>query len=60
MSVLSYIFPHIRRLEDEKKELKVELTQAVMRFERRRGEVQQVADDVMSYMQRKDGRNENS
>lgn len=53
MSVLSWISPKFKKLEQEKKELKVELTQAIMKFERRRGEVAQVADDVMNIMHRR-------
>lgn len=58
MSVLSWLSPKVKRLEQEKKDLRVELTHAVMKFERRRGEVERVADDVMRYMQGKGGRNE--
>lgn len=50
MSVLSWLSPKVKRLEEEKKELKVELTQAIMKFERRRGEVEQVASDVLKLM----------
>lgn len=53
MSVLSWLSPKVKRLEAEKKELKVELTQAIMRFERRRTEVQRTADDVMELMHRR-------
>lgn len=50
MSVLSWLSPKVKRLEQEKKELKVELTQAIMKYERRRGELEQVANDVMRLM----------
>ncbi len=50
MSVLSWFSPKVKRLEQEKKELKVELTQAIMKYERRRGELEQVANDVMRLM----------
>lgn len=53
MSVLSWLSPKVKRLEEEKKELKVELTQAIMKFERRRTEVQKTADEVMSIMHRR-------
>jgi hypothetical protein len=53
MSVLSWLSPKVKRLEDEKKELKVELTQAIMKFERRRTEVQRTAEDVMELMHRR-------
>lgn len=50
MSVLAWFSPKAKRLENEKKELKVDLTQAIMKFERRRGEVEQVASDVLKLM----------
>jgi uncharacterized protein (UPF0335 family) len=53
MSVLSWFSPRVKRLEAEKKELKIELTQAIMKFERRRTEVQRTADDVMNVMHRR-------
>lgn len=53
MSVLSWLSPKVKRLENEKKELKVELTQAIMKFERRRSEVAKVSDDVMHLMHRR-------
>lgn len=58
MSVLSWLSPKVKRLEDEKNDLRVELTRAVMKFERRRGEVERAADDVMQFMQRKGDKNE--
>jgi len=48
--MLSWLSPKVKRLETEKKELKVELTQAIMKFERRRGEVESVARDVVRLM----------
>jgi len=53
MSVLSWFSPKVKRLEQEKKELKVELTQAIMKLERRRSEVESVANDVMALMHRR-------
>jgi len=53
MSVLSWLSPKVRRIEEEKKELKLELTQALMKLDRRRGEVEQVANDVMKLMHRR-------
>lgn len=50
MSVLSWLSPKVKQLEIEKKELKVELTQAIMKLERRRGEVEQVTSDVLRFM----------
>ncbi|RYX78542.1 hypothetical protein EON76_05280 [bacterium] len=53
MSVMSWLLPRQRKIEAEKKELKVELTQAIMKFERSRGEVESVANDVMELMHRR-------
>jgi len=53
MSVLSWFSPKVKRMEAEKKELRVELTHAIMKFERRRTEVQKTADDVMELMHRR-------
>jgi len=53
MSVLSWFSPKASKIEKEKKELKVELTQAIMRFERRRTEVERVSSDVMELMHRR-------
>lgn len=50
MSMLSWLSPKVKRLEEEKKELKVELTQAIMKLERRRGEVEQATTDVLKFM----------
>lgn len=50
MSVLAWISGKTGKIEQEKKDLKVELTQAMMKFERHRGEVEQVANDVMRLM----------
>lgn len=55
MSVLSWISPRLKRLEEEKKNLKVELTQSLMEFGQRSTEVRQIADDVMKVMHRKAG-----
>lgn len=51
--MLSWIYQKPHRLEEEKRQLKAELTQSIMKFERRRGEVEQVADDVMKLMHRR-------
>ena len=53
MSVLSWFSPKVKRMEAEKKELKVELAHAIVNFERRRTEVQRTADDVMELMHRR-------
>lgn len=53
MNVLSWFSNKQSKIEQEKKELKVELTQAIMRFERRRGEVDKVASEVMALMHRR-------
>lgn len=53
MSVLSWLSPKVRKMEQEKKELKVELTQALMRLDRRSGEIKQVASDVITLMHRR-------
>lgn len=53
MSVLSWLVPKQSRIEQEKKELKVELTQAIMKFERRRSEVEKVSSEVMELMHRR-------
>lgn len=50
MSVLSWLSPKVKRLESEKQELKAELTQSIMRFERRRTEVEKVSGEVMALM----------
>lgn len=39
--------------EQEKRELREELTQKVMRFERRRTEVEKVSSDVLELMHRR-------
>jgi phenylpyruvate tautomerase PptA (4-oxalocrotonate tautomerase family) len=39
--------------EQEKRELREELTQKVMRFERRRSEVEKVSSEVMELMHRR-------
>lgn len=50
MSLLSWLSPKVYRLEREKKELKAELTHAIVAFERKRGEVEQVAQETIRYM----------
>lgn len=60
MSVLSWLIPKQSKIEKEKKELKVELTQAIMKFERRRGEVDKVASEVMALMHRRRADDEKS
>ena len=57
MSVLSWLSGKPSKLEQEKRELQENLTQSIMKFERRRGEVEQVADDVMKLMHNKGGGN---
>lgn len=47
-----------KNVEQEKKDLKLELTQQMMRVERRRGEVETVARDVMNLMHRRSIKNE--
>lgn len=42
----------------EKEQLKADLTQSIMKFERRRTEVERVADDVMKLMHGRSGRSE--
>ena len=53
MSVLSWLSGKPSKLEQERRQLKEDLTQSIMKFERRRGEVEQVADDVMKLMHRR-------
>lgn len=48
MNVIGWITG--KKIYDEKKELKEQLTQKMMKFERRRGEVEQVASDVLKLM----------
>lgn len=50
MSLLSWITPKASKIEQEKKELKIELTQAIMKFERRRTEVEKVSSEVLDLM----------
>lgn len=45
-------------IEREKRDLKTELTHKVMSVERRRSEVESVARDIMSVMNRKEPKNE--
>lgn len=51
MNVLSWFTDN--KHEKEKKKLREELAQSIMKFERRRGEVEQVAEDVMKMMHRR-------
>lgn len=53
MSMLSWLSPKQSKIEQEKKDLKVELTQAIMKFERRRSEVERVSNDVLDLMHRR-------
>ncbi len=41
------------RVDEEKRQLKEAYTQSVMKFERRRSEVERVADDVLRLMHRR-------
>lgn len=51
MGILSWITN--KKVEDEKQKLRSELTQSIVKFERRRGEVEEVARDVMKIMHRR-------
>lgn len=53
MSLLSWLSPKAAKIEQEKKRLKQDLDVSIVRFERRRGEVEQVASDVMDIMHRR-------
>ncbi len=53
MSLLSWISPKTHTVELEKKRLKADLDVSIVRFERRRGEVENVASQVMELMQRR-------
>lgn len=53
MSLLSWVSTKANNMEQEKKRLKTELDVSIVRFERRRGEVEQVASDVMNIMHRR-------
>lgn len=53
MSLLSWLSPKAAKIEQEKKRLKQDLDVSIVRFERRRGEVEQVASDVMTIMHRR-------
>lgn len=61
MSLLSWLTKKpssdVRAVERENQDLKAELSMSVMRFERRRSEVMQIADDVMKAMHNKGGGN---
>jgi hypothetical protein len=53
MSLLSWISPKTHTMELEKKRLKAEMDVSIVRFERRRGEVENVANEVMEIMHRR-------
>lgn len=53
MSLLSWISPSTAKIEQEKKRLKSDLDVSIVQFERRRGEVEQLASDVMDIMHRR-------
>ena len=53
MSLLSWISTKTHNMEVEKKRLKADLDVSIVRFERRRGEVERVADEVMNIMHRR-------
>lgn len=53
MSLLSWISTKTHNMEQEKKRLKADLDVSIIKFERRRGEVEQVANDVMNIMHRR-------
>lgn len=47
----------LKEIQAEKRELKAELALSVMRFERRRSTVTEIAEDVMKVMHQKGGGN---
>lgn len=53
MSLLSWISTKTHNMEQEKKRLKADLDVSIVSFERRRGEVERVADEVMNIMHRR-------
>jgi len=53
MSLLSWISPKTHNIEQEKKRLKADLDVSIVQFERRRGEVENVASQVMEIMHRR-------
>jgi len=53
MSLLSWISTKTHNMEMEKKRLKADLDVSIVSFERRRGEVERVADEVMNIMHRR-------
>jgi hypothetical protein len=53
VSLLSWISTKTHNMEQEKKRLKADLDVSIVRFERRRGEVEQVANAVMDIMHRR-------
>ena len=58
MSLLSWISTKTHNMEMEKKRLKADLDVSIVSFERRRGEVERVADEVMNIMHRRRRDNE--
>ena len=60
MSLLSWISTKSHNIEQEKKRLKADLDVSIVRFERRRGEVEKVASDVMEIMHRRRRDDENN
>lgn len=53
MSLLSWISTKTHNMEMEKKRLKADLDVSIVSFERRRGEVERMADEVMNIMHRR-------
>lgn len=53
MSLLSWISNKSHVIEQEKKRLKEELDLSIVLFDRRRGEVERVAGEVMNVMHRR-------
>lgn len=53
MSLLSWISTKTHNMEMEKKRLKADLDVSIVSFERRRGEVERMADEVMNIMNRR-------
>lgn len=60
MSLLSWISPKTHNIEQEKKRLKADLDVSIVQFERRRGEVENVASQVMEIMHRRRRDDENN
>lgn len=53
MSLLSWISLKTHNIEQEKKRLKADLDVSIVQFERRRGEVENLASQVMEIMHRR-------